>query len=257
MKSACCCWALTGAEEDVLAQLAGIGVQWVDIRPQDFAAKTSRRVMQRLGLSVSCLGLSFGIPQGIAVDSGDKDEANVALHHTLWGLEYAAEMGASTAYIIPGLDSSAEALARYGDMLTTLADRAATLGLALAIEHFPGRALPTIAGTLAYLRALNHPNLYLLLDIGHAQMSKEDIPTAIANAGDRLAYVHFDDNDGVGDLHWALGDGLLTHEALAATYRALRASGYTGAVSLELSPQLPDPLDAIRRSWDLMMMCQY
>lgn len=250
---ACCSWALSGPDESVLSQIAGVGFQWVDIRPKDFAAERSRTAMRRLGLRVSCVGLSFGIPQGAALDSGDKEKADSALAGTLTGLAYAAEMEARTTYIVPGLDASQDGLARYGDALLTLADRAAELGIRLGIEHFPGRALPTIAGTLDYLAMLNHPNLYLLLDIGHARMSNEDVPTAIAKAGDRLAYVHLDDNDGVGDLHWALCDGVLTEEALAAAFAALRKHDYDGMVSLELSPQLPDSLDAIRRSWDIMI----
>ena len=106
----------------------------------------------------------------------------------------------------------------------------------LGFEHFPGTALPTIADTLAFLRNVAHPNLYLLLDIGHAQMSNEDVPTAVADAGALLGYVHLDDNDGEGDLHWALLDGVLTKESLRQTFSALDAHGYEGGISLELNP---------------------
>ena len=122
------------------------------------------------------------------------------------------------------------------------------MGIRVSIEHFPGSPLPTIAAMLAFLRGVGHPNLYLLLDIGHAQMSGEDVPTAIADAGPLLGYVHLDDNDGVGDQHLALYDGVLTAPSLRATFAALNAHGYSGRASLELHPQLPDPLVALQRS---------
>ena len=68
-------------------------------------------------------------------------------------------------------------------------------------------------------------------------MSKEDPAAVIAAAGDRLGYVHLDDNDGEGDLHWSLLEGVLTEKALAATFAALALSQYTGPASLE--PQSP------------------
>ena len=74
-----------------------------------------------------------------------------------------------------------------------------------------------------------------------------------AAAADRLAYVHLDDNDGESDLHWSLQDGVLTAEVLAATLAALGSSPYTGPVSLELNPQLPDPLAALKKSRDLVL----
>ena len=48
--------------------------------------------------------------------------------------------------------------------------------------------------------------------------------------------MHLDDNDGVGDLHLALHDGVLTKESLRATFDALKQHGYSGRVSLELHP---------------------
>ena len=92
---------------------------------------------------------------------------------------------------------------------------------AIGVEHFPGKALPTAAGTLEYLSRLNHPNLYLLLDTGHLQMSKEDPAAVIAAAGDRLGYVHLDDNDGEADLHWPLLDGRADRGGTRRDFRRL------------------------------------
>ncbi|MEZ4657949.1 MAG: sugar phosphate isomerase/epimerase [Caldilineaceae bacterium] len=93
-----------------------------------------------------------------------------------------------------------------------------------------------MAATLDFIAQVGEPNLHLLLDVGHAQMTNEPIPAAIRRAGDRLCYVHLDDNDGVGDLHWALLDGVMTEQSLADTFKTLREIDYPGAISLEISP---------------------
>lgn len=249
MKLACCTWALTGPEETILDQIAAIGFQWIDIRSVDFTADASRAQITAHKLQLSCVGLSFALPAGVSFDSPEPAVRTAAIASATGGLRHAAALGASTAYIIPGLENEPRALARYAETLTTVADQAADLGIKLCVEHFPRRALPTVAGTLAYLQSINHPNLYLLFDIGHAQMSQEDPVAALYAAGDRLGYVHLDDNDGQQDLHWALLDGVLTRAVLSDTLTALRELNYTGGVSLELSPQIPDPRDALQRSW--------
>ena len=127
------------------------------------------------------------------------------------------------------------------------------MGMKLCIEHFPEKALPTARGTLEYIRGLGHPNVFLLMDTGHLQISGEDPVETIEGAGEMLGYVHLDDNDGVGDLHLALLDGVLKREVLSNTLEALSDVGYAGAVSLELNPSLPDPIDALRRSREIVL----
>jgi sugar phosphate isomerase/epimerase len=124
--------------------------------------------------------------------------------------------------------------------------------MTLSLEHFPGLALPTVAATRAFVESVDHPNLHVLVDIGHAQMEGITPATAIEIAGDRLGYVHLDDNDGVGDLHQALLDGMLTETALQDTFTAIGSVGYSGAVSLELSPALDEPEVGLRRSLDIV-----
>src|SRR5262249_13102998 len=104
----------------------------------------------------------------------------------------------------------------------------------------------TVAATLAWLEQVAHENLALLLDVGHCLITEEEPAQAITQTGARLGYVHLDDNDGVGDLHWPLLTGRLTRGQLEAALRALRAAGYSGTLSLELNPQKPDPEQALR-----------
>ena len=253
MELSCCAWALTGSEEDVLTALAAIGFRSIDVQAKTFVGPASRARIDDLGLSVSCLALCFNMEDGAALDGATAAAQQAALDHCREALDHAAALGVSTAYVVPGTDPAA--LPQFGDALGQVADFAAARAIRVGVEHFPGKALPTAAGTLEYLSRLNHPNLYLLLDTGHLQMSREDPAAVIAAAGDRLGYVHLDDNDGEADLHWPLLAGVLTEEALAATFAALALSPYAGPASIELSPQLSDPVAALAQSRACALQC--
>lgn len=253
MRIACCIWALTESETDVLRQVRDIGFDTIDIQPMQQRSLECRLLAQELGLRVSCVGASFGIPDGAALDHAEPGGRQVAIDHVTAAIQHGSDIGADTVYVIPVADDEPAALERYRGSITQLADAAAQREIKLAIEHFPGTALPTALDTLAFIRQVDHDNLYLLYDSGHIQMSGEDPEAVIANAGDRLGYVHLDDNDGINDFHWSLLEGVMTDESLIATLRALDALGYQGALSLELSPALANPAKALRESRDVLL----
>lgn len=253
MTLSCCIWALTGPETDILTQIANLGFQSIDIQPGMLATDSLRTQAQNQGLGVSCMGVSFGLPPGASLDSQHADSRRAALEHMERAFAHAAMLGARAAYTVPGVDGQSDSLARYGESLAAAADLAQAHGLTLSVEHFPGRALATAGETLDFLGQIGHPNLYLLLDLGHIQLSREDPAAVIRRAGSRLGYVHLDDNDGVGDLHWALLDGVMSETTLTESFAALAEIGYVGPVSLELSPNLPNPRLALQRSREIVL----
>ncbi len=253
MTISCCTWALAGTEADALTAIAQVGLRHIDHRPFDFRSAESRRLISDLELTPACMATGFGMPEGAALDAADAGARDAAIEHTRRALEYAHETGIKRAYLLPGEEEGdTEALSRYGESVTDLAGVAAGYGIKLCIEHFPGKALATVRDTLDYIERLGHDNLYLLFDIGHAQISKEDPAEAVTQAGGRLGYFHLDDNDGESDLHWALCDGVLTRDVLKRTLAALDHIGYDGPVSLEMNPGLPDPLAAIESGFRLV-----
>ena len=247
MNLSCCAWALSGTPSEVARQVRGLGFESVDLRPFAFAGEQGRKQLASAGLEVRCVAASAGVHEDLALESDDSAVVSAALGQLDIAFEYAASLGAGTAYIVPGGEAVGD-FGKYAAALGEAAGLAQQRGLRLAVEHFPGRALPTAAATLDLLAEIDHPNLYLLFDLGHAQMSNEDPVEAIEAAGPRLGYVHLDDNNGVDDSHLALLDGVLTGETLRRTLAALPSAGYDGPVSLELNPELPDPADALRRS---------
>lgn len=251
MNLACCVWAIEGPENAIAAKTNALGFEWIDVRPFAFSSGGARRKIREHGLLVSCIAASFGMPEGARLSGADRDSRSAAASYLERTLAFGAVLGASTAYVVPDEDPSS--LDTYAAELKKLAEHGGELGVRVCVEHFPGTALPTASGTIAYLREVGHPNLFLLLDIGHAQMSGEDPAAAISDAGPLLGYVHLDDNDGSRDLHLGLTDGILTEAALADTISALTDIGYRGNLSLELHPELPDPLDALKRSREVVL----
>lgn len=255
MHFSCCIWALSGPEDENLQRMADLGFSRIDIQPGMLATPHSQSRAKELGLAGSCMGVSFGMPAGAALDSPFADARAAALAHMERSLAHAASLAASAAYVVPGLDGSKDALRHFADSVAATAETAQRHRLTLAIEHFPGRALDTAAATLDFVRGVNHPNFRLLFDSGHIQMRGEDPAAIIRLAGERLGYVHLDDNDGAGDLHWSLLDGVMTEASLRDIFAALDEIGYDGGVSLELSPRLPDPFAALAASRAVVSRC--
>jgi D-psicose/D-tagatose/L-ribulose 3-epimerase len=204
------------------------------------------------GLVVSCVALGRGLPAGCALDAADVGLRREAVGHVKRQITDAARLGATHGYLVPGVDAGPEALRRFADSCAHLAEHAAARMVRLCVEAVPGRALPTAAAALAWLDDAGLDRLALLLDVGHALISGEDAAAVVRRAGERLGYVHVDDNDGVSDLHWPLLTGRLTRAHLRALLAALREVGYRAPLSLELSPDAAEPAAALRRGRELL-----
>ena len=247
MNLSCCLWALASDERDALSSLAEAGFQWIDVRP--FQIEASPSELRDHGMKVSCVAVSHGMPDDATMNTDDPDRSAKASAYIDRALEFGRSLGATCAYVVPdGGDSIAGG---YADSLADAAESASQLDMRLCVEHFPGTALPTVAATLRFLSQVGAENLKLLYDTGHAQMSGESADV-IGTSSDELGYVHLDDNDGVEDLHLGLTDGVMTEWSLKATFDSLSKVGYDGQVSLELNPNLDDPMGALVRSRTLV-----
>lgn len=263
MKLSCCIWGLDegtgllrywrrfrGQRLDLsqsLRQLAELGFHYADITPSMLRSKETQSSLGEYSLTVNCLSACHEAPKGGTLDSDEPSRINPMTHHLEDGIAHAASLGATFSYFVPGPLVDENTLQRHAQSYEKLAELGADHGMKIGIEHFPGTALPTVKATLDFIRDIGHPNLYLLFDLGHAQISKEDPADVLPLAGDRLGYVHLDDNDGERDLHLPLTEGIQTEASLAQFFTVLKDVGYDGALSLEMMPKLPDPLDAIRR----------
>lgn len=253
--------SLPGDFARVLMEIAALGFSHVDLVAEVDRPADHREALADSGLLVSCLALGRNLPPGHTLDAADAGVRRAALTLLQRQVADAAHLGATTVFLVPPLPLTplpsgergkgerdiATAMAYFAEGCALLADYASGRMVRLCVENVPGRALPSAAATLDWLERLAHPHLGLLLDVGHCLLSVEDAAAVVRRAGERLGYVHLDDNDGVGDLHWPLFTGRLTEQQLAETFMALREIGYRGTLALELNPANEEPVEALRR----------
>jgi sugar phosphate isomerase/epimerase len=238
--------SLPGDFAAVLTEIAALGFSHVDLVAEVERRAGHLEALADSGLLVYCMALGRNLPAGHTLDVADVGVRRATLELLRRQLGDAARLGATTAYLVPGFDLTETALTCFAEGCALLSDHASACMIRLCVEHVPGRALPTAARTLDWLEQVGHARLGLLLDIGHCLISNEDPAAVVRRAGGTLGYVHLDDNDGAGDLHWPLLTGRLTRQNLVDSLAALRAVDYRGALTLELNPANPRPADALR-----------
>jgi sugar phosphate isomerase/epimerase len=238
--------SLPGAFASVVGQIAALGFSYVDLVAEVDRPAEQREVLADSGLLVSCLSLGRQLPLGHSLDAADVGVRRATLALLQRQVADAAQLGATTAYLVPGFENSEPAMTSFAEGCALLAEYAAACRVHLCVEHVPGRSLPTASATLDWLQRVGSPHLGLLLDVGHCLISGEDAAAIVQRAGKRLVYVHLDDNDGIGDMHWPLFAGRLTQQQLSDMMTALGAIKYQGALSLELNPMTADPVEALR-----------
>ena len=121
----------------------------------------------------------------------------------------------------------------YAQLFGLLAGEAAARGVLVAMENTSNNA-----HQLKHFREIfaRSPGLYLVLDVGHANIDvpKNQTREYLFSLADRLAHVHLSDNDGTADQHLPLGAparGGVSWRRIAAD---LKSFGYDGTATLEV-----------------------
>ena len=245
---------LDGPPADFAAEVrlaADLGFASVDVVALEERPPMDREALADAGVLVRCAAVGRGLPDGCTLDAADAGRRREAVERVRRQIADAAQLGATQAYVVSGLNAQPAALASFAEACGLLAHYAAGRMVRLCVEPIPGRALPDAAATMAWLRGTGHADLGLLLDVGHCLISGED-PAAVARtAGPLLGYVHLDDNDGVGDLHWPLLTGSLTAAQLTDLAKTLKDLGFSGGISLELKAAGAERAPAFRRSKEI------
>jgi sugar phosphate isomerase/epimerase len=243
---------------EAVRQAAQLGFTHVDVVALVDRPAVHLEVLAETGVLVQCAALGRALPAGHDLDAPDTALRRAAMELVKQQIADVARLGATVAYLVPGSDGSAVSLTYFAEVCSALADYAGLRQVRLCVEHIPGRALPTVTATLAWLESVGHSNLYLLLDVGHCLLSGEDTAASVRRAGSRLGYVHLDDNDGKGDVHWPLLTGQLRPHDLEELIHALREIDYRRGLALELNPAHGDAMAGLRASKELaeqMLRC--
>jgi D-psicose/D-tagatose/L-ribulose 3-epimerase len=222
--------------------------------PFTFDTAVAGAALAEHGLSASA---SLGLSDATDISSEDPDVVAAGEALLTRALEVVAELGgtqlcgviysAMKKYMEPvtarGLDNSVNTIGR-------VADRAAELGLSLALEvvnRYETNILNTGRQALMFVDKVGRPNVSVHLDSYHMNIEESDMYSPVLDCGDRLGYVH------IGESHRGyLGTGSVDFDSY---FKALGRIGYQGTIVFEsfssavVAPDLSRMLGIWRNLW--------
>ena len=152
-------------------------------------------------------------------------------------LEWCSRIGAEHMVLHPNLYSTplflrAESQQYAKENLKRLGEHAQKHNVALAVENI-GFHEYALFNQEEYTRLFDEiDSITALVDIGHANVNNWDIPMLIRDLGSVIKAVHVHDNDGIEDLHQAIGMGSIDWEPI---WKELKQLNHSYRVILEYS----------------------
>ena len=212
---------------------------------------------ERVGRAIRDNGLgcttSTVLPDGAhsAISPDPRSRAG-ALVHLEWAIECSAALRAEVLCgpfhqelaVFSGTGPTEDEKAHAAEVHRQAADVAARVGLTLAIEplnRFECYFLNTMADARAHVRRVDRPNFGALYDTFHANIEEKDPVGCIAETAEVIRHVHVSEND-----RGTPGEG---HVPWLATFRALRAAGYDGWLTIEAFGTALPALAAATKVW--------
>lgn len=158
---------------------------------------------------------------GLDLGNPDREIRAILTRRFLRGLEVAEALGATHMVVHSPFtywqllnrdnypDIEPAILGAAADCLAPVLARAAEVGCTLMLENIDDT---DPAARVRLVRAIDHPNLRVSLDTGHAELAHgrygaPPVVDFIAAAAGHLGHVHLQDADGYADRHWHPGDG--------------------------------------------------
>ena len=142
--------------------------------------------------------------------------------------------------------------ALWADAADRVLEKAASLGFNLAVETVPFKPEKNerYADSLEvaeFVRSRGSKRVSICVDINHSNLN-EDLVGAIGNCKGLISTIHVSDNHGRREEHLYPGQGTTD---FAAALGALRESGYTGPLNIEVRGQEPMAVESLRalREW--------
>lgn len=211
-------------------------------REKDLAAIRERA--ERCGLRVATFGMDTG---GAMVDAGNKASFLDGLKASI---QAARQLEVTTLICtvgqeIPGVDRAAqhgaivEKLKAAAPILEDAGFTAVVEPLNILVDH-RGYYLSTSAEGLELVDEVGSPNVRLLFDIYHQQITEGNVTQNLTRNIDRIGHIHVADVPG----RHEPGTGELNY---ANIFKALEGAGYQGFVGLEYMPSA-DPAASLRQT---------
>lgn len=210
----------------------------------------------RLGALLDEIGLArtavsaMGDPAMNLIGDTAQQAAGIAwMRHTL---DCARALGAdrlsgplhSTLGLFSGHGPTPEEIARSAAAQRAIGDHAARCGVTVGLEvlnRFECYLFNTMQDLCAHLDVIDHPNIRAMYDTFHCNIEEADPIAAFTRHSDHIVHVHISENDrgvpGRGNIPWA------------QTFRAIKASGYDGWLTIESFGRGLPALAAATKVW--------
>jgi sugar phosphate isomerase/epimerase len=117
-------------------------------------------------------------------------------------VEAAGSLGARDVKIGPDINGGPFDLPRYGEALHRVAEEFAQTGTVVAIEFMPFSNVPSLAAGVELVRAADHPNAGLMVDLWHLVRAGDTLADLARTPIDLITSVELDDGSAS-----AVGDG--------------------------------------------------
>lgn len=256
MRHGACTWTFGDqALPDIARRLAAAGADGMELMGNLEAHPSGKvnAILRESGLKVLSL-----TPENVDLAHPDPQVRGQALDYYYRLLDLAAEVG-NPVVCCHGAVGRVRAISTYEDErqwfavgVQRIAERARQAGLRIALEvlnRYEAHLLNTAQETVTFVKQVGADNVGLLLDCYHMNIEEEDLPTAIATAGDRLYLFHAADSN-----RQAVGRG---HTDWPRVLRALRDAHYAGDVILECTAPGPDPFTPVKADGWREVVWQY
>ena len=220
-------------------QFTNTETEYYSAREEDFIEKiyAIKKGLAKHGISVSQIHGPWRIPQDATEDDraerfGKMTKAMVIAKHL--GAKYMAvhplmPYGANSPH------NPEEVYAINKKYYEALAKVGAGLGVTVCLENMPFQDFPlsSCESIIKLVKDIDHPNLKICFDTGHANLIGERSGDCVRAIGDLLKILHLHDNDGTEDTHLPPYDGNFDW---ADFIEGLYDIGYDGVMSLETEP---------------------
>lgn len=252
----------------VCAASAELGYQGLEIAPFTLAPRITdvsagrrkqlRAEAEKAGLRIIGLHWLLAKTQGLHLNSADESVRQATADYLIELIRCCRDLGGDLMVFgspaqrrVPDGASLEQATDWALDTFRRTIPALEEAGVTLCLEPLsPPEAdfLNTAAEGLAMLRQLNHPRFKLHLDVKAMSTDEAPAPELIRRHVKDMAHFHANDPNKRGP---GFGD-----TDFVPIFRALKASGYAGWVSVEVFDYSPDPVTIARESIRYMRECE-
>lgn len=204
-----------------------------DVPQADVIAALSETGLSMLGINTDRGDVAAG-DNGLLALPGREDEARAAIDQAV---SYAAAIGAGAIHAMAGYGKGDDAQACFIDNLHYACDQAAPHDTTILIEPLnqydaPGYFLKNTAHAVEIIKAVEKPNLKLMFDFYHVQMTEGDLTNRFTKLLPHIGHVQFAAAPGRG----VPGQGEIAFEHL---FKHVAALGYDRPLGAEYKTSGP------------------